>query len=93
MSAEICRGCSRAAARADDMASGICTFSDVQSGSVFVSGTFQGFGNIGPNNLSSAGTNDAFIAKFFTSGSPSWVRRIGGSGDDRGHAVARDAGG
>jgi hypothetical protein len=42
----------------------------------------------GTNNVSSAGSNDAFIAKYDGSGNELWIRRAGGSGNDYGYSVA-----
>jgi sulfur carrier protein ThiS len=40
-----------------------------------------------------AGSNDAFVVKYNTSGAPQWARRIGGTGIDQGLGISSDASG
>ena len=59
------------------------------AGDVVAAGFFQGtmkIGNLAP--VVSAGGNDVFVAKFDTAGTPLWVQRFGGSGDDAAEDVA-----
>ncbi|MFN7141183.1 MAG: immunoglobulin domain-containing protein, partial [Limisphaerales bacterium] len=74
----------------DDTASGVSILPGGQVGSLFVSGTFQNSAQIGTGSFSSAGTNDAFLAKYLTTGSAVWTRPVGGTGNDRGLAVTCD---
>lgn len=43
--------------------------------------------------LGNLGSNDAFIVKYDTSGTPKWARRIASSTDDRGQGISADASG
>ncbi|MBK7946058.1 MAG: hypothetical protein IPJ85_12495 [Flavobacteriales bacterium] len=55
-------------------------------GGVYVSGNFYGTADFDPGagttNLTSAGTNDGFIAKLQSDGSFAWARRVGGADSD-----------
>lgn len=66
-----------------------------QAGNVYVTGYFLGTADFDPGagtfNLVSAGSNDAFISKFDVSGNLVWAKSIGGTGSDRGLAIALDA--
>ena len=68
------------------------------SGNVYVTGSFQG-SNIdfdpgaGTANLSSAGGQDIFIAKYDASGNYVWAKRIGSSGGDESFSLALDGSG
>ncbi|MBK6952009.1 MAG: T9SS type A sorting domain-containing protein [Crocinitomicaceae bacterium] len=61
---------------------------------VYVSGYFQGTADFdsgaGTTNLTSAGGNDIFVFKINSSGTFSWAKRIGSTGNDQGLAVAID---
>lgn len=60
---------------------------------VYVTGFFGGAAVFGATNLTSAGANglpDIFLAKYDSAGNLLWVRQGGGTGDDRGNAVAAD---
>ncbi|HEX6428577.1 MAG TPA: SBBP repeat-containing protein, partial [Niastella sp.] len=67
------------------------------SGNVYVAGSFNGSLDFdaGPGDatLTSAGSNDIFIAKYDGNGSYIWAKRIGGTGSDAGIAIAVDANG
>ena len=55
------------------------------SGNLYTYGWFSGTVNFDPNgtcNLTSAGGNDAFVAKYSPTGSLLWARRIGSTGDE-----------
>ena len=43
--------------------------------------------------LSNAGQADTFIIKYNSSGTPQWVRRIGGDGGDNGYGITTDSSG
>ncbi len=52
-------------------------------GYLLVSGSFSGGNvNIFGTNLTSSGGTDSFVAKIDTNGTPIWVKRGGGTGDD-----------
>lgn len=65
---------------------------DVNS-NAFVAGHFSGAATFGTNTLISAGTRDAFLAKFNGAGQVLWVRQLGGPGFDAANGVAVDAAG
>jgi hypothetical protein len=60
------------------------------AGNIALTGYFQGTSNFGGQNLTSAGANDAFVARYDSNGREDWSARFGGSSDDRGMAVAID---
>ncbi len=65
-------------------------------GNAYITGYFQGTANFNPAgtaNLTSAGGNDIFLAKYDASGNYVWANRMGGTGNDVGHSVALDASG
>ncbi|GEM_PF-7057975 len=59
------------------------------AGNIYTTGYFQGTAAFGTGtfNLTSAGSNDAFISELDSSGNPVWAGQLGGSGDDRGRGV------
>ncbi len=65
-----------------------------QAGNLYVTGSFQATANFGPNlsapSLTSAGSNDIFLAKYDANGALIWVQRIGGTGNDVGNDVTVD---
>jgi len=64
------------------------------SGTFVISGEFGSFGggvNFGGGVLTSAGSSDIFVAEYDSSGTYVWAKQIGGSGTDRGFAVAIDS--
>jgi hypothetical protein len=61
------------------------------SGDPYVSGSFSGTLALGSVTLTSAGGNDAFVAKLDPSGNVLWARSFGGPGDDDGYGIALDA--
>ncbi len=64
------------------------------SGNVFVTGYFDGTAQFGALSLTSAGGSDVFVAKLDGgNGQFLWVQQRGGSGYDRGNAVAIDPSG
>ncbi len=58
------------------------------NGAPVVSGHFQGSATIGNQSLSSAGSSDIFVAKFWETGQPNWAKRAGGGSQDKGKAIA-----
>jgi len=68
------------------------------TGNVYATGVFLGSADFNPGSgggaLTSAGVGDVFIARFdAASGNFSWVKKAGGSGDDRAHSIAADGAG
>jgi subtilisin-like proprotein convertase family protein len=67
------------------------------AGNLYVTGSFQATANFGPNlsapSLTSAGSNDIFLAKYDDTGALLWVQRIGGTGNDVSNDVQVDAAG
>jgi len=63
-------------------------------GNVFVTGSFNGTRDFdstaGTTNLTSAGFEDIFIAKFNSSGSLQWAKKVGGSLSDVGYGIGVD---
>lgn len=64
-------------------------------GNAYITGVFRGTADFDPNagtsNLTSAGGDDIFIAKYDSSGNLSWAGRIGNSGTDNAKSIAIDA--
>jgi hypothetical protein len=66
---------------------------DVEN-NVLITGTFGGAIDLGGGVLTAQGTNDAFLAKFDSSGAPIWSFEYGGiGGSDTGYAVTTDKAG
>jgi hypothetical protein len=63
------------------------------AGNAVATGSFQGSATFGGVTLTSAGSNDIYVAKLDPSGNVSWAKSMGGSGDDDGFSVALDASG
>jgi hypothetical protein len=64
------------------------------SGSSYTTGPFQGSMTVGDTTLTSAGgSQDIFIIKLDSSGSPVWARDFGGINVDIGRGIAVDASG
>ncbi|HET6348899.1 MAG TPA: FlgD immunoglobulin-like domain containing protein [Candidatus Krumholzibacteria bacterium] len=63
------------------------------SGNVFLTGSFSGSIDPGSGPLTSAGSTDAFLAKYAADGTPQWSARIGGTGADSGQQLGVDASG
>ncbi len=63
------------------------------TGNVFVTGHFQNTVNFGGGDLTSAGGNDIFIAKFDADGDHLWSQRFGSTGVDICVGVATDGAG
>src|SRR5207248_3090451 len=64
------------------------------AGNVYVTGTFGGTVNFDPGagtfNLTSAGFDDVFVAKYTSAGALVWAGDIGGAGTDRSWGLALD---
>jgi hypothetical protein len=58
------------------------------SGGVFVAGEFSGSVAIGPQQLASAGGQDAFVARLSAGGGVAWAKRLGANYDDRVKGIA-----
>ena len=61
-----------------------------RDGNIYLTGYFSGTARFGSINVTSSGNNDVFIAKIDSAGDPQWVRKGGGSREDRGRGVALD---
>lgn len=71
----------------DDYAEGVAVDGN---GDVAVAGYFSGSADFGSGVLTSAGGTDAFVAKYTSSGAPSWSRRFGSTGTDRALTIGAD---
>lgn len=80
----------RAGSSNPDVGTGIA----VSGNDVYVTGSFQGTANFntpwatGSNEITSAGINDIFIAKYDNTGALIWVKRAGGSNADAPSCIA-----
>lgn len=63
------------------------------TGSVLLSGSFQGAGVFGATILTSAGTEDIVVEALTSTGTPLWSARYGGTLADRAWAITADAAG
>ncbi len=63
------------------------------TGAPVVTGTFAQTIDFGRGTLTSAGSNDIYVAKIDSNGNTVWSRRFGGTGDDRSTAIATDSAG
>jgi hypothetical protein len=61
-----------------------------KDGNCYVTGYFSSTARFGSINVTSSGNNDAFIAKIDSKGDPVWVRKGGGTREDRGRGVVLD---
>ena len=57
-------------------------------GGAFLAGVFRSTATFGLTNLTAAGDNDAFLARYDDSGEVLWALRIGGSTNDAAYSVA-----
>lgn len=60
------------------------------SGNCYVTGIFNGTANFDGTNITSAGAEDVFVAKYTTAGALDWVSSAGGAGADIGNGIAVD---
>jgi len=63
------------------------------SGKMLVGGSLTDTVDFGGGALSSAGGEDAFLAKYSPDGTPVWSRRMGGTGNERVQGIAVDPSG
>jgi hypothetical protein len=63
------------------------------SGNPTAVGYFAGTANFGGANLTSAGANDVFVAKYSAAGAHQWSNRFGDADDQRAYGAAVDAAG
>jgi hypothetical protein len=67
------------------------------AGNIYVTGLFNGTVDFDPGpgtvNLTSAGANDIFVAKYTPTGALIWAKGMGGTGEDQPLAIAVDASG
>jgi hypothetical protein len=61
------------------------------SGNIFVGGYFVGVGNFGGNNLTSAGQQDGFLAKYSPEGAHQWSQQFGSTAPDVVNSIAADS--
>lgn len=82
------------ARRAGGSSGGISYSIAVSGNGVYMTGKFSGTINFntpsasGSNEITSAGSNDIYLAKFDTDGNFQWARRAGGSGVDECYGIA-----
>jgi hypothetical protein len=82
----------------DDSVNGISVDS---AGNVYVMGTYSSTpvtifatdNTTSFTTLANSGSNDVFIMKYDTAGTPQWARRIGGTGGDVGNGISADSAG
>ena len=63
------------------------------NGTSYITGTFKGNMMCGATQLTSIGTQDAFVAKVGADGRCAWAKQIGGAGADLGRGIAVDVSG
>ncbi|MEP1906348.1 MAG: SBBP repeat-containing protein, partial [Nitratireductor sp.] len=67
------------------------------SGNSYVTGNFSGTADFDPGagttNLTSAGSDDAFIAKYNSDGTLAWAKNVGGTDFDIGYSIEVDSSG
>ncbi|NBV14813.1 MAG: hypothetical protein EBS07_12230 [Sphingobacteriia bacterium] len=63
------------------------------TGNIYVTGYMNGSVTFGSTTITSAGSDDIFIAKYTSAGVLSWVQRIGGGAVDQGFGIATDPSG
>ncbi|MBW6513484.1 MAG: SBBP repeat-containing protein [Candidatus Syntrophosphaera sp.] len=80
----------KAAGPGNDFAYGIAL--DAED-NVYITGSFEQTLTFGNLTYTSAGSSDIFAARLDSSGNWFWVRQVGGTGADVGHAIAADTNG
>lgn len=63
------------------------------AGNVLIAGGFLGVVDFGSSILTSAGSNDVFVAKFSPPGTPTWAKSFGDASSQSATSVATDAAG
>lgn len=71
----------------EDSGEAICTD---ESGNVYTAGFFSGIAQFGDLSIQTSGGNDIYIAKMDNEGNYLWVKKAGGSSDDRAKGIAVD---
>ncbi|GAB3512847.1 NHL repeat-containing protein [Emticicia fontis] len=72
----------------------VCTGLVIDStDNVYISGYFKSTATFGPVSITSAGEEDAFIAKYNANGILQWIQRTGGANTDFGRNIAVDKNG
>ncbi|MDX5346891.1 MAG: SBBP repeat-containing protein, partial [Hymenobacteraceae bacterium] len=61
-----------------------------RNGNLFLTGNFSGKANFGTDTLTSAGSDDVFVARMDTAGNFMWVRKAGGPNSDLSGGIAVD---
>jgi hypothetical protein len=59
-------------------------------GNVYVAGKYEGDSDFSGTTVVSAGNHDAFLAKYSSAGSLTWIRTAGGVNGDYAHSLATD---
>jgi hypothetical protein len=72
----------------NDMVRGLAV--DATTGEFVTAGYFAGSVDFGGGTLASAGGNDAFVARYDSSGGHTWSRRWGSTAEDKAYGVAVD---
>ncbi|HSD13509.1 MAG TPA: T9SS type A sorting domain-containing protein [Flavobacterium sp.] len=67
------------------------------NGEIYISGVFQGTGDFDPSvasvNLTSAGGNDIYVAKYDNNGNYLWAKTMGGPSDDQAYSLVLNSSG
>jgi hypothetical protein len=59
-------------------------------GNTYVIASFSGTLGSGTNSLTSRGSSDVLVAKYDRIGQFEWIKQVGGTGTERGNAIAAD---
>jgi hypothetical protein len=59
-------------------------------GILYLTGNFKETATFGSYSLTSSGKSDVFIAKYDSTGNCFWVKKAGGSGDDKSYSITTD---
>jgi len=65
----------------------------VGGGNLYIAGSFYNDTNLGGALLTSKGSEDIFLASYALAGAHRWSKQLGGTGEERGSALAADAAG
>lgn len=57
-------------------------------GNAYIIGSFSSSLYLSSGSVTSTGLDDMYIAKYYNSGSPAWIKRLGGSGYENGWSMA-----
>jgi len=83
----VCQWIKTAGGTDDDYAASIAVDA---SNNIVITGNFRNTATFGTFSLSSNGFKDIFVAKYNSSGTEQWAKKIGGASSDEGQAVAID---